>query len=147
MESIEKLRKALKECTNKSGVEPNVFDTYWITAAACDKYIDAIECEIAERYMLLPMDADGVPIRVGSKVVCSDGITRTVMAVTDDGACLDTIEHYGRLRLHVVKPRTIEDVLTDFGNEIACQGHQVGLTGHEIIMKYADELRSIGVRE
>lgn len=49
MKSIKKLREALKDCTSKAGVEPNQFDTYWITAAACDKYIDAIEREIAQR--------------------------------------------------------------------------------------------------
>lgn len=48
MESIEKLRESLKDCTNVAGVEPNQFDTYWITAKDCDKLIDEIEDEIEQ---------------------------------------------------------------------------------------------------
>ena len=62
MKSIDKLRKTLKDCTKDAGVEPDKFDTYWITADACDHLIDEIEAEIAERYMLQPVDADGVRI-------------------------------------------------------------------------------------
>lgn len=71
MESIEKLRESLKDCTSEAGVEPNRFDTYWITARACDMLIDEIEAEIAEKYMKLPVDADGVP---GGEAMSSDAM-------------------------------------------------------------------------
>lgn len=140
LESIEKLREYVgKELYEKERIGHGDYSHLYVL-------IEDVKREIAERYMLLPMDADGVPIRVGSKVVCSDGVTRTVMAVTDDGACLDTIEHYGRLRLHVVKPRTIEDVLRDFFGEYVTT-KETQEEDDYIIEKYAAELRSMGVRE
>ena len=54
MKSIEELRKVLKSCTNEAGIEPNKFDTYWITADACDHLIDEIEAEIERDYMPKP---------------------------------------------------------------------------------------------
>lgn len=68
LESIEKLRESLNACTKKAGVDPFQFDTYWITARACDVLIDEIEREIAEKYIELPVDADGVPIHVGDEM-------------------------------------------------------------------------------
>lgn len=65
MKSIDKLRESLKDCTKEAGVEPDKFDTYWITADACDHLIDEIEAEITDNYMRLPVDADDVPIHVG----------------------------------------------------------------------------------
>lgn len=47
--AIEKLREALKDCTSKAGEEPYQFDTYWITANACDMLIDEIEREHEQR--------------------------------------------------------------------------------------------------
>lgn len=68
LESIGKLRKSLKDCTNKAGIEPNKFDTYWITAAACDHLIDGIEAEIERDYMRLPVDAYGEVWHIGDAV-------------------------------------------------------------------------------
>lgn len=53
------------------------------------KIADEIEAEIDSRYMLLPVDADGVPIRVGD-VMCSAGIREKghkviVSAIFEDG--------------------------------------------------------------
>ena len=126
-------------------------DCTWIGGGKVNEYLDEIEREIAERFMELPVDADGLPIHVGDQlnwkyeeekhVVCAVAPGRVHHWVHGNGKrstvdCPPTeCTHY--------KPRTVEDVLTDFGNEIAAQGHQVGLTGHEIVMKYADELRDL----
>ena len=77
---------------------------------------DAIEAEVNERFMALPVDADGVPIRVDDKLVnVGDGIIYTVAKLEFDGrywwyvsgdycfAC-DCARH---------KPRTVEDVIRD----------------------------------
>ena len=147
LESIGKLREALKDCTSVSGIEPNKFDTYWITAAACDKYIDEIEREIAERYMELPVDADGVPIRVGDEVFI-DPVSKTVYeveAVGDGFVVFDGMFERSSNDCRHVTPRTIEDVLRDCCNE--WNEHCGGDWEQGVYAKYADELRGMGVGE
>lgn len=142
MESIEKLREALKDCTSVSGIEPNEFDTYWITAAACDKLIDAIEREIAERYMELPLDADGVPIHIGDCMLVRT--TKAYVRAIGDGYWIDDTEgftHTPEDWSHY-KPRTIEDVLKDCAESWECVSDA---NKADLLAKYADELRSMGV--
>ena len=81
-------------------------------------YADAIEREVSERYMLRPVDADGVPIHAGDYVTSERGgiigkkagVVATVYLVgySVDPCCL-----------HHVKPRTVENVLRDFGVDAA----------------------------
>ena len=106
-------------------------------AADCDErwllsLVDEIEREVAERYMLLPVDADGVPIRIGDLLECSEygnqterftvyGYTTEYSTWTGDTATLmatneNSTEFYCD-RCHHVKPRTIEDVLREFASE------------------------------
>ena len=150
LESIGKLREALKDCTSVSGFEPYQFDTYWITAAACDKYIDEIEREIAEKYMELPVDADGVPIHVADHmeymgdeiVVAAITPTRAYYWIPSNGYGSEMAYKDGE-KLHRFKPRTIEDVLDDLLEEWATRP-----TSEDVLVeKYADELRSMGVGE
>ena len=115
MESIEKLRESLKDCTSKAGIEPNQFDTYWITARACDMLIDEIEREIAVKYMELPLDADGVPIKLGDRIKCTDTPTSRTFIVLAIGKTKggnpvfhgyeekgDHLEHLCHLRVRIV---------------------------------------------
>ena len=75
LKSVGKLRKKLEEDT----AGDFVFTTYpeqhgFRAGATIENYeaiADEIEREVAERYMELPVDADGVPIRVGD--VLTDG--------------------------------------------------------------------------
>lgn len=69
IESVDKLREALGDCVTEAGCKDK-FDTYWITKDAADKLIDEIEADIAEHYLALPLDADGVPIHVGDVLEC-----------------------------------------------------------------------------
>ena len=134
MKSIDKLRTSLKACTKEAGIEPDKFDTYWITAKACDMLIDEIEAEIAERYMELPVDANGVPIHMGDTVegelVFDDATAKgtvttyhihdndepdTVYIKVDCGNGTWTIKELRIKRCHHVKLRTLEDVLNEFG--------------------------------
>ena len=154
LESIGKLREALKDCTNVSGFEPYQFDTYWITAAACDKYIDEIEREIAEKYMERPCDMDGRPLFFGDEIEYTGPITKcefdrriTVRRFTiQEGAPCNGIGDYHTSfvpsECRYVKPRTIEDVLEEFYYTVL--NHDMDNT---LLEQYADELRSMGVGE
>ena len=80
-------------------------------------YADEIEAEIAERFMKLPVDADGVPIRVGDvvTVVTAHGFlpvggigSGRVWFMYDGVANFDLYEN-----VRHVKPRTLEDVLSE----------------------------------
>lgn len=136
---------------------------------------NAIESELAERYMPLPLDADGVPIRLGDVM---DGVgmydnslrdvTGEVIEVsfnaTDDNECVASvalqvwsedgkswrmvyIDQYADRYRHHVKPRTIEDVLLEFSERVCRSGHQWGLDAPDVVPEYADVLRSMGVDE
>jgi len=123
LKSIERLRKSLNDCTTTAGVEPNRFDTYWITARACDMLIDEIEREVSERFIELPVDADGVPIRVGDAVAekpFRPGIGEkpanvVCMLINSDGWAIGDCDPRGHwfhpATLEHIKPRTIEDVV------------------------------------
>lgn len=121
MKSIDKLRESLKDCTKEAGVEPDKFDTYWITADACDHLIDEIEAEIAERYMLLPVDAEGVRVKLGDKLIeHEDGHEFFVDGMKIWGSTYEwwAYEDGGiqapAMRCTHVKPRTLEDALIEY---------------------------------
>ena len=101
-----------------------------------------IESEIAEKYMALPLDADGVPIHVG------DILTDTrydepfeVWAITDKPVS-KKLSVCPTMYLKHVKPRTVEDVLDDFSKSLGCMNILVDVK-NEAIAKYASELRMV----
>ncbi len=152
MKSIDKLREFLKKCESKAGIEPNRFDTYWITAKACDTLIDEIEAEIADNYMLLPVDADGVPIHVGDEMFgdCPSGkhVSGRVAFIGENRFMLGNVQFYLRGDyMHHVKPRTLEDVLREYGH--AYYAHMTDNymnydgTDEQVVKKYADEIREL----
>ena len=117
---------------------------------SCGEYMreqcDEIEREIQERYMLLPEDADGVPIRPGDQMTSGHkrvdglGLQRwDVVAVNGlaFGAMDGTMRQANCYR-HV-KPRTLEDVLCDMIHEYGCTD---ALT-ETIADKYAAEIREL----
>ena len=95
---------------------------------------DEIEREISERYMLLPVDADGVPIRVGDMIerdedgFCVIGVAPKLCFV-QDGLIAPAKPMYYR---HV-KPRTLEFILEEFAANIeAFDGNYVDAYAAEI---------------
>lgn len=97
-------------------------------------FADAIETELAERYVALPLGADGEPIHVGDVVIAqllfggeskplvvdrmelsrgTDGDLWCVALDTDKGCW----NHPSMLRHH--HPPTVEGILRDFGVDIA----------------------------
>ena len=124
--------------------------------SALESIADEIEAEIAECYMPLPCDADGVPIRVGDKIqqlnhagVWTDAMP--VIAVDENGcfalahglACEARTYVWGNNCRHV-KPPTLEDVLRDyyFTAKEQCDGNYGDLHS-ELIPRYADEIRAM----
>lgn len=75
---------------------------------------DEIEREIAEKYIELPVDADGIPICVGEDMVrTNDRLQPEVVRVIGVSGGSVFFKHEGRVKqnvahnLHHVKPRTL----------------------------------------
>ena len=117
LESIEKLRELAADINAREIVDhmelyPScVFDGHWLDAwhREFDKLLEAIQAEVDSKYMLLPVDADNVPLRIGDDVVSLDtGQMLVVTGIADDAvqvSCLSTWER-GDHFTHV-KPRTV----------------------------------------
>ena len=101
---------------------------------------DAIEREIAERYVELPLDADGVPIHELDTLYDRDGKEFVVTTLVMDGGW--TVKSWGKpgrpQNYRHAKPRTIVDVLADFAAEV-----EQGRNTIETAKRYADELREM----
>lgn len=112
------------------------------------KIADEIEQEIVERYIELPVDADGVPIRLGDVVAAQDEQPFEVRAFQYDALGWFAIERLGSQwnvnQLHHVNPRTIEDVLGEAVGELFNADISTGSTEwDEVIAKYAEEIRGM----
>lgn len=147
MESIEKLRKLPYHGTNGFG------NCVTASKETIDSIADEIEAEISDRYMPLPLDADGVPCRVGDMLIY-DGSEHEVLAVDTRCVWFDiarrtiALEPFPADECHHVKPRTIEDVLDDYRRELvetwACTlDDEMTDAEDEITARYADELRGM----
>lgn len=127
MESIDKLRELAADINSTEIIahidtgSRFVIHTEWIDSwrKAFDAACDAIEAEIAERYMELPLDADGAPIHCGERMRLDNGNEGEVWLIgvfdimMSDHTCFDWAKS------RHVKPRTIEDVLRDAGVSVA----------------------------
>ena len=119
MESVEKLRTAGRNMAKGRNLEHHEDCNLLLIIA------DEIEREIAERYQLLPVDADGVPIHVGDRMVgdCPSGkhVCGDVSAVCDGWFLLDNVSF--KLRgeyMHHVKPDPLKELLDDVSKGIIC---------------------------
>ena len=134
LRSIEKLREKLAMSV----------DTWFKRDLVC--IADEIEAEIAECYMELPLDADGVMIRIGDLVDDGNGSGPIkVMSLTYFEDCCD-VNACGmppHLLRHV-KPRTIEDVLRDCAWALGGKPEEAYLDDDwKNVGKYADEIREL----
>lgn len=137
MKSVDKLRDYASRNQRVSG---------WMTALS--RIADEIEAEIAERYMELPVDADGVPIRVYDKLIAYnkhfsvEGIGNgTVIYLAEDGELGELFNTAATIH---VKPRTLEDVLREFAEDAVCCNQFGSLYADEKrIAEYADEIREL----
>lgn len=142
IKAVDKLREALAGCIMEAG-HANRFDTYWITKDAADKLIDEIEVEIAERYMELPVDADGVPIRLGDIMERVGGGPSQQACCICSGGFNDAPIWCARDFRHV-KPRTLEDVLEEYYDKRGWdEADNCALNADELTAKYATEIREL----
>ena len=111
-----------------------------------NRFADEIQAEVDGRFMELPLDADGVPIRVGDKMELSKGRVGKVVAVSDlqFTARVSAREEKPVCQAHLhhhVKPRTLEDVLQDL------EGMRGNYADYEDVVcraaKYAAEIREL----
>ena len=130
IESVGKLRDYASRNQRVSG---------WMTAI--NRIADEIEREIAEKYQLLPVDADGVPIHVHDWIEVDDKKQRVAAVATgsvfwwEEDGC-----HWRQsFMCRYVKPRTIEDVLRDLVDGIG----SVEFDALTAIGEAADEIREL----
>lgn len=134
MESIKSLREYGHDCCAR------IDD-------AINELADNIEAEVAERYVALPLDADGVPIRVGDDMetlmVGHEGdhslvewVSLTASGWDVDGEPPTSMRHYHE--------PTVEDVLREMLAEIV----EGGVYAENVLLaKYAPRLRLAGDAE
>lgn len=147
LESIEKLRKM------DAGNLVAMGDGEYVRDTRHDRIADAIEAEIAERYMELPVGKDGKPLRFGETVYGKDGRAWVVrsykpapysvrVSAADNGT---DKRHVKAGWMTHEKPRTIEDVLESFiedydhWDEFA--HFERGESRNKLFARYADEVR------
>lgn len=123
-----------------------------------------LKCEIAERYMELPVDRKNEPWHIGDKFAFGDGSGRkricTVSGVSenevffyyDNNPDSTKHRHFNARALLCCKQRTIEDVLEEFLIEFDDWDWNTGGNDRDnarkhLFAKYADELRNMGVGE
>lgn len=103
--------------------------------------------ELAERYMPLPVDMYGVPIRLHDKMEAGDGMTFPVKSIHftsedwDDGSWWVNEARFNPKELRHYHEPTIEDVLQEFGDWYAYT--KGGCDEDGIIAEYADKLRGL----
>lgn len=139
IDSVDKLREACKGhmYTGCDDIPHLICDAFGIGhrpynwGSVLIPVCDAIEAEIEHDYMRLPVDADGVPIRVGDKLNYTDPFGNVFLCTVQP-----LLSHNPKCYRHV-KPRTLEDVLFEFGEEF--EGEMDEIT--PIIAKYAEEIR------
>lgn len=166
--------RVCQDCThyeNATGYDPRDDETYYLMKCKrtgyvtddlepCDEWEgdpERMEERISElrreldsydqTHMRLPLDADGVPIRIGDMLTENgDPCKFEVMSLTYYEDCVDVNACGSNPKLcHHVKPRTIEDVLGDAVGELFNANISTGSTEwDEVIAKYADELREMG---
>lgn len=112
--------------------------------------LESLEQDVRERYVALPVDANGATIRPGARVMHAGKLWVVWSIVLNEaGWLLDCQPRDGEppagrtVRPEdcvVVKPRTVEDVLSEFAEAIEGQNEDFGSL---IVKRYADEIRQM----
>ena len=136
LESIEKLRGEIRDDLERTcGSSTSVRSERVLSS------LDEIEREISSRYMLLPVDADGVPIRIGMRVINPYGEQFIVDSLYINSNTCRVSEKYSEIKWLADScriKRTVEDVLRKFAEEVnGCRDTS------ELLAKYTDELREL----
>ena len=143
MASVEKLREWLDYKINRFDVGENAL--LLNTGANPNElydFADEIEREVSERFMELPVDADGVPWHIGDEIE-GHGELRCMSVNRNGWTFVSSTAIDPGIHRHA-KPRTIEDVLVEFYGKFAVARY--GEDG-EVLSHYADELRGMMAKE
>ena len=99
---------------------------------------DKIEQEISGRYVLLPVDMDGVPWHVGD--VTENGNTVNAICFDHHGCHFSNTRNDIDPSIHRhAKPKTLENVLCDMIHECGC----IDALAETIADKYAKQIREM----
>lgn len=147
IKALDKLRELVADINAKEIVDhmqlyPSaVFDCMWLDSwhSEFNRLVESLEAEIAANYLELPVDADGVPIHVGDICEMSE-VQFKVRALNIDGYCWWAVDGTGEFYIaelcRNVKPRTVDDVMSEYAELSASQDVK---KYHEV----SDELREI----
>lgn len=145
IKSLDKLREVVR-CGEAHAFSSS--KAYYDALGGC---IAEIEREVSERFVELPVDAEGVPIHVGDCLQLGDTHGK-VVALTYCPAngklpwewqC-DTGDWYNTAFAYHYKPRTLEDVLAAFAAEL--HSDRIDSLDRRIercAARYADEIREV----
>ena len=148
MESIKRLRELAADINSTEIIDhvdvesKFVFHTDWMDSwhKAFDEACKAVEAEVAEKYMELPLDADGVPINCGDRIVSEEGRKGDVLLIGVSELMTRLCTYHKTAEVHHVKPRTLEDVLEDAFDE--CD-KDYGIDKSELVAMYAADIREL----
>lgn len=159
IESVDKLRELAADI-NSTEIISHMdvagtfgFHTEWLDSwyKAFDAACDAIEREIAERYVELPVDADGVPWHIGDMVEGHGKVQS--LDLNCHGWAFFGVENAIDPAIHRhAKPRTVEDAARDFVNSVVTfKGSRDGIPivgiddslWRDYFPEFADELREL----
>ena len=103
---------------------------------------DEIEAEIAEKFIELPLDADGVPIRPGDDVQLTDGRRADANCITYFEDTVDVgSDGWNPIWLRHVKSETVESII---GESIQFGAHaDTGTRLEGRIAEYSERIRAI----
>lgn len=120
-------------------------------------FADAIETELAERYVALPLDAEGEPIHVGDSIEIIGGEYGTAVAIElcEDGGWnvsmrptgWDTPTLFAAECVRHHRPPTVEDILREFALRAIRESEGNYGDLDETCAEYAKRLRLAGEDE
>lgn len=140
--------KTLKELHDIWRLLPAPTHSDEMLLADIDACIKAVEAEIADRFIELPTDADGVPWTLETESFVDDAGIEVVFSglkVDCKGRwkiLSNCVWHNPSLCRHV-KPRMLEDVLEDCINEFSHRCTEGKYDTRPTVAKYADEIREL----
>lgn len=149
MKALDRLRNLMQDC---SRVHTTIGDGWHqslyvdVPEELLDSCIDEIERELKERYIELPLDKDGVPIRVGDKMMDKEKVGFVVSELNFTGTFVHVFAILGGIG-YVYEPSkirhyngTIEEALREFA--IVCEdAGNAGDAVNRLINEYAERLQ------
>lgn len=147
MDELESITQ-LREWTAHIGENQHLGELTHMGVRGLRAIADAIERELNDRYVELPVDAEGAPVRVGDSCVDKFGNEKFVVSSVEwNGLCWSawSVPEKRHICTNVVhgSPRTLEGLLREYGERVLRSGHQWGLDAQRAIIDCAEEIREL----